>query len=112
MRRGAQAVPLSVRGVRWGPVGVIDAQGWHVPGALLQHLRDRGIVQVKAVFDGIASAIQRSMQPNAAVSVTGYLLAPAVSLIHNCAQFLDGEGRLRNQSPILSYPRAMRHVHL
>src|SRR5262252_4864352 len=52
------------------------------------------------------------MQADPAISVTRHLLTPAMGLVHDCAQFLNGEGRLGNEFSILAHPGAMGHVHL
>src|SRR6266700_3574720 len=102
MGRCAQPVSLPPWRVLGGPVGVVHAERWHVPGALLQHVRDRGVVEIKSVLNGIATAVERSVQADSAIGVTCDLFAPAVSLVDNRAQFLDRERRLRDQLPVLS----------
>src|SRR5580658_8423944 len=54
MHRSAQPVALSGWRVRRGPVAVIHADRRDIPRALLQHLGNRGIIEIKAMFDRVA----------------------------------------------------------
>src|SRR2546427_6249682 len=112
MHRDAFAVTLAHGRVGWSPVVVVRAESGTVPGTLLQHLRDGGVVQVEAVLDGVAATIEGAMQSNAAVGVAGNFLAPAVSFVHDRLQLLHCQRGLGDQFAILAYPRAMRHVDL
>ena len=60
----------------------------------------------------VASAIQGALQADAVVGVASYLLAPAVSFVHDRLQFFNRQSGLGNQFAILSHPGAMRHVNL
>src|ERR1700733_3289646 len=91
MHRSPQPVALPGRRVRRSPIGVIDADRRDVPGALLQHLGNRGIVEIEAMFDRVASTVQRPAQADTAINVTRDLLAPAVSFVHDGSQLLDRE---------------------
>jgi hypothetical protein len=108
----ALAVALTGWGVGRRVVVVIDRERRHQPGSLTHHLRNGGIVEIEAVLDGIASALERAMQPFAAVRVTGNFFLPAMGLIDDGLQLLDGQRRLRNEVALLVDPRAMGHVDL
>ena len=79
---------------------------------MLEHLRDLRVGQHQAVLDRVASAVERALQAFSAIGVAGDFLSPAVSFVHNRAQFLDRERGLRNQFAVLAHPRAVRHVDL
>src|SRR5271154_832828 len=51
VQRNAQAVALSGRSARRSPIVVVGADRRNVPGALLQHLGNRCVIQVQAVLD-------------------------------------------------------------
>src|SRR5260370_12770842 len=112
MHGDPQAVALSARSVSGSPIVVVGADGRYEPGSLLQHLRDCSVIQIEAVFDGIASAIEGAVQADAAVSVAGNFLSPAVSFIDDGAELFNGQRGLRNQFAIFAYPRTVRHVDL
>src|SRR5437762_13406530 len=112
MHGGALAIALTCRRVCRRPIGVVDAQRRTIPGALFQHLRDRCVVEIKAMLDGTAASVQGTMQPDSAISMAGYFLAPSVGFIHHGLQLFHCEGRLRNQLAVFPDPRPMGHVHL
>src|SRR5437868_13548036 len=64
------------------------------------------------MLDGIAASIQGTMQPDSAISMAGYFLAPSVGFIHHGLQLFHCEGRLRNQFAVSPDPRPMLHVHV
>src|SRR6266536_4175758 len=112
VRRGALAVPLLCRRIGRCPVRVIHTQRRTKPRALLRHLRNLRIGQHQAVLDRIASPLERALHAFTAISVTGNFLSPAVGFVHDRAQFVQGQGRLRCQFSILADPRTVRHVYL
>jgi len=87
--RDSKAIARAGRSVCRSPIVIVGADGRHVPGALLQHLGDGRVVEIEAVFDGIAAAIECAMQPDAAISVAGNFLSPAMGLVDDRTQFLD-----------------------
>ena len=94
------------------PVPVVNTERRAQPCALPDHLCDLCVGQHQSVLNRVAAAIQRALQAFSTVGVAGHFLPPAVSLVHNRAQFLDRQRRLRHQFAVLSHPRPMRHVHL
>ena len=112
MHRRPLAVAPAGRRVLGRPVPVVDAEGRAVPGALLHHLRDGGVVQLQAVLDRVAAAVERPAEPHAVVGVAGDLLSPAVRLVDDGPQLFDGERRLGCEIPLLVHPRAVGHVDL
>src|SRR5215831_17990182 len=64
------------------------------------------------MLNGVATAVQCTMQPFAAVGMACNLVSPTMRFIDNCLQLLHCERRLRDELAILVCPRAMRHVHL
>ena len=89
MHRRPFAVALTRRSPRRCPIGVVSADCRTVPGALFQHLRDGRVVQVKSVLDGVATSVQRPVQPNSAVGMAGNFLLPAVCLVDDGLQFFN-----------------------
>ena len=83
MLRDPLAVALSVGGTGWRPILIVGRERRAVPRALLHHLRDLGIGDFQSMLDGITTAIQRALQTDAIVGVTGYFFAPAVSFVHD-----------------------------
>src|SRR3954447_26391724 len=112
MGRRAQSVAPSVRCVSRRPVGVIHTQRRDVPRSLLEYLRDRGIVEIKTVFNRIASAVKRPVKSDPAIRMASDLLAPAVCLVDNGAELFDRESRLRHEFAVLADPGAVSHVNL
>src|ERR1700745_830776 len=112
MHGGAKPVTLSVGSVGGRPVFVVRAERGDVPRALLQHLRDCAVVQIEAMLDGVASAVEGPMQANSAGSVAGNFFAPSVSFIDDGFQLFYGESRLRDELAVLSDPGAVGHVDL
>ena len=58
------------------------------------HLRDGFIIEVEAVLDGIAAAVECAMQPDAAIGVAGHLvrrIAPIVNLVADRFYFFERE---------------------
>jgi len=45
----------------------------HQPRALLQHLRDGGIVEVEPVLDRVASTVERAVQTDPAICMARHL---------------------------------------
>src|SRR5215471_6943155 len=111
MHRSAFAVALAYGRIGWRPIGVIDAQCWTIPGALLEHLRDSSVVEIKAVLNGITAAIQRAMQANPAIGMAGNFLAPSVRFVHDGFQFFYRQRWLRNKFTIFPEPRTVRHIY-
>src|SRR5207245_3119111 len=65
----------------------------------------------------VATAVDSALQAFPAVSLASYLFSPAVSFVHNRAQFLHRQRRLRYQLAILANaavtnPGPMRHINL
>src|SRR5208283_1296609 len=59
----------------------------------------------------------RSLHAFSAVNVASHFFPPAMSLVHNRAQFLYRQRRLRYQfavlaDPVVTNPRPMRHINL
>ena len=48
-----------------------------------------GVVEIEAVLDGVASAVEGAVQSDAAVGVAGDFLAPAVGFVDDGLQFFD-----------------------
>ena len=101
-------------GVRIGrrPVVVVDGERRHVPGALLLHLRDLRVGELQAVLERVAATVQRALQAGAVVGVAGDVPLPAVRLVDDRLQLLDGQRRLRDEIAVAVEPRAVRHVDL
>ena len=112
MNRGAFAVTLTCGRICRRPIGVVHAQRGTIPGALLQHLRNRRIVEIKAMLYGVATAVQGTLQANSTIDVACDFLAPSVRFINDGLQFFYGERWLRNQFAIFPQPGAMGHVNL
>ena len=112
MNGGAQSIALSGRSIGRSPVGVIDSNRRAVPRPLFNHLGNLRIAEHKAVFDGIASAIEGALQTDPGIGVASDFLSPAVRFINDGLQFFQSQGWLRNQLSVFAYPRAMRHVDL
>src|SRR2546423_10776723 len=70
------------------------------------------MVGVEAVLSGIAAAIERALQPFAAVGMAGDSLVPAVGFVNDGAEFFDGERGLGEKLAVLIHPGAMGHVNL
>src|ERR1051326_6667939 len=111
-QRAALAVAAAGGGVGRIVVVVVDRERRHEPRPLAQHLRDGGVVEVEAVLDRVAAAVERAMQPLAAGRVARPLVLPRVRLVDDRAQLLDRERRLRHEIALLVEPRAVRHVDL
>src|SRR5215472_8338824 len=112
MNRRASAVALPLRRIFRRPVCVVDTQGRNQPSALLHHLRDVLICQVKAVLNRIATAVERAAHPDAAIRMARNPVLLPVGLIRYCFDFLQRQRWLRDQMALLVHPRAMRHVNL
>src|SRR5207245_6179560 len=108
----ALAVTPARRGILRRPMVVVNAQRRAIPSSLAHHLRDRGIIELEPMLDGVATAIERAVQPLAIVGVAGDLLLPAMRLLHNGLQLLKRQRGLRDQVALLVEPRAVRHVDL
>src|SRR5262249_19789850 len=83
MSGGPLPVALARRSILGSPIGVVDAERRAVPSALPQHLRKLGVGYLEAVLDRVVATIERSLQSDRVVSMTGDFLAPAMSLIDN-----------------------------
>ena len=112
MHRYALSITLAFGGIRGSPIVVVRAQGWAVPGSLLQHLGDGRVIEVETVFDRVAASVEPTMQSDSAVSMARNFFSPAVGFINDRFQFLDRQRRLRNQFAVFSHPGAMGHVDL
>ena len=64
------------------------------------------------MLDRVAPAVQRPMQPDAAISMAGHFLSPAMGLVDNRLQLFDRERGLRHQFSVLTHPGTMGHVDL
>ena len=91
---------------------VVSGERRTIPGSLLHHLLNGGIVKIEAMLDGIAASVEGAMQAFAAIGVAGDLLVPAVGFINNGLQFLNGERGLGEEFVVLIHPGAMGHVNL
>src|SRR6185369_14792582 len=109
---GACAVALAIICVLGRPVSVVNAEGWHVPGSLLEHLRDGGIVKRQAVLNRVATTIQCPMQANTAIGMARDLLLLAMRFIHYGLEFFYGQRGLRYQMTLFIDPGAVRHIDL
>src|SRR5438270_12089716 len=104
MNGGAQSIALSGRSSGRSPVGVIDSNRRAVPRPLFNHLGNLRIAEHKAVFDGIASAIEGALQTDPGIGVASDFLSPAVRFINDGLQFFQSQGWLRNQLSVFAYP--------
>src|SRR5271170_8167765 len=112
MHSDALAIALSSIGVRRIPITVVHLQGRHVPRPLLDHLRDLRVGNLQPMLDRIAAAVEGALQSGAVIGVAGDFSAPAMRLVNDGFQLLDGERRLRYQRALRIEPGAMRHVDL
>src|SRR5580704_4855134 len=112
VNRRAEPVALTRWRVGRTPVAVVDAERGTVPGTLFEHLRDVGIPELEAVFDGVASAIESALQADSAVGVAGDFFAPAMRFVDDGLKLFEGERRLRHQLAVFANPRTVRHVDL
>ena len=102
--RSAFAVPLPIRSVLRSPVPVVHRNRGNIPGALLGHLSQNRVVEVKTVLDGVTAALDCAAQTDAAVGVARHPFAPAVHFIRDGLDFLQRQRWLRDQFPIFANP--------
>jgi hypothetical protein len=102
--RSPLAVAFASQRVRRIPIIVVDRQRRNQPGTLLHHLCNLSLGELEAVLDGIATAIQRPLEPDTVVGVTGDLFAPAMRLIDDRFELLDRQGGLRNEGALFIHP--------
>src|SRR5579863_9661407 len=112
MHRCAFSITLPFGSIRRSPVVVIGAQRGTVPCTLLEHLRNRSVVEIEPMLNGVATTVEGAMQSNSAIGVASDFFPPAMSFVDDGFQFFDRQGRLRNQFAIFSHPRTVGHVNL
>src|SRR2546429_9518592 len=77
----ALAVADSGRRVRRIVIVIVDSQRGYVPRALFDHLRDLRVGELQTMLDGVATAIQGSLQARPVIGVAGDLAGPSVRLV-------------------------------
>ena len=65
-------------------------------------MRDRIIIQIKAVLNGIATAIQSAMQPNSTIGVARYFVLLAVGFVGYSFEFSTVSVGCETRWPCLS----------
>src|SRR6267154_402499 len=112
MGRRARSVAFSSRRVRGSPVAVVRRNRRAIPGSLLGHLRDLRVRYFQSVLDGIAPAIQSTLQSDSVVRMTRNFFLPPVRFVDDGLQLFHRQRGLRNQIPLFVHPGTMGHINL
>ena len=108
----ALAVALALGRSLGRPVLVVRAHRRAEPRPLAHHLGNRRVVEIQPVLDRVAAAVESPVQPDPAVGMAGDLAAPAVGLVDDGLELLDGQRGLRDEVSGSVDPRTVRHVDL